>query len=148
MVNICGISRSDVVDQVDCDPAALDVISTIREVVYPESRLCKGHSRLTAEGSKNADRDRERRKRERGLFEDLSQYYPVGQRQDKWTRSSLLPVGKYTGVIAQLIVTFHSPESFPVLEDLKNLAPTSPPVAGYQAGSINFDPNAGSSSVT
>lgn len=87
-----GISKSDALDQVICDPVAFDVISTMREMVNPEPHLRAGHSKRTAEGTKNADKDWKRRGRERWLLQGLSQYYPS---QETWTRASLLLEGKH-----------------------------------------------------
>jgi len=75
----------------------VDVIKTIRVPVYSEHRLLLGpqQGKRTAEGSKSADGERKRREVERELYKDLSKYYLLRPGQAKWTRPSLLKLGKH-----------------------------------------------------
>jgi len=54
-----------------------------------------GHGERTVTGSKNADKEADRRKKERELYEDLSKYYSLPKGKGKWTRPPLLMKGKH-----------------------------------------------------
>jgi hypothetical protein len=61
---------------------------------------------------------------ERGLYQELSRYYELGQRQTKWTRRPLLLNGKHGYGHP---TTFHLPKHFSVLKDLEDLLPFPEP---------------------
>jgi len=58
---------------------------------------------------------------ERGLLQNLSRYYPLGQGQKRWNHASLLSQGGH-GVIAQHTTTFHLHKFFSVMEDPEDLS--------------------------
>ena len=67
----------------------------IRKLENLEPRLRTGQAKRTAAGRRHADDEVRRRDVERSLFQELSRYYPLPQSQNVWTRTSLLPLGKY-----------------------------------------------------
>ena len=49
----------------------------------------------TTGGTKSAQEERERRSVERGLFQELSRYYPLEPDQEQWESPPLLLKGKF-----------------------------------------------------
>jgi hypothetical protein len=88
------ISRNDAPDPINCNAVAAEIIPMIRPSVYPEPCLLTGAGKRTAEGSKNADDEFDRRNVERELYQELSRYYPLGRRK-AWARRPLLLEGKH-----------------------------------------------------
>jgi len=93
----------------------------ILPLVNQEPRLLTRQVKREPEVSDHADREFERRRVERELIQDLSQYYLLGQGRSSWTRPTLLPLGKH--VTAHHTTTFHSPELFSVINDLEAFCP-------------------------
>ena len=94
------------------------MIPAIRPPVYQGPHLRKGYVKRTAEGSKNADDEFERRNVERGFLQELSRYYLLKEGDSEWVRPKLLLRGKHD-VISNMLTTFRSPVSL-VLEDLED----------------------------
>ena len=86
------IQPNDTPDLVECNTAAVEVIPTIREMVNEEPYLLVTKT-IEKSVSHPADMERERRNTERQLYQELSKYYPRGQRP--WARSTLLWEGKH-----------------------------------------------------
>ena len=63
---------------------------------------------------------------ERGLYQELSRYYPLGNRA-KWVRQDLLMNGKHDMPFNRL-TTSRLPGLFPVRMDLGNLPPLPEPL--------------------
>jgi len=82
-------------DLIDCNPVALEVISTIREPVYPEPQLLTGKGVRTKEGSKGPDDEHNRRKGTRELNQELSKYYQLPGKKAVWGSPELLLKGKH-----------------------------------------------------
>ena len=95
LVSTHRISRNSASNSVDCNAAAVRVIRVIRPLVNQEPRLFTGKGQRTAEGSKHPDKEFERRKEEKRLFQELSRYYPLRQNQSGWARPSLFSLGKH-----------------------------------------------------
>ena len=93
--HIHHISRSDTPDPIDRNAVAAENIWAIRTLVYLEPRLHKGHGERTVTDSAHADGEVKRRNVERGLYQDISRYYPLSQNQSAWARPSLLSLGKH-----------------------------------------------------
>lgn len=80
---------------------ALKYISTVRIQVYEHPRLAKLEASRSEGCSARAMMERERRDKERDLFKELSQYYPlevVGEsdvNRRVWERPNLLKEGKF-----------------------------------------------------
>ena len=89
------ISRNDVPDSVDCNAVVVGLIPRVHRLVYSEPHLLTGRGRRTVAGLKSADDEFERRNVERRLFQRLSQYYPLEQKQTGWSRGALLKLGKH-----------------------------------------------------
>ena len=85
---------NDAPDPNGYDAAALKIIGK-RPPFYSEPRLQSGHGERTVKGSKNADGEFRRRKRERGLYEELSRFYLLPETRATWTRPQLLVKGKH-----------------------------------------------------
>lgn len=106
---------------IDCDAVAVEIIPTIRSPVYLEPCLLIGptaQGKRTAEGSKDADDEYERRNVERKLFQELSRYYPLGG-QPVWSCPKLLLNGKHDTTL-NVLTTFRLP-GFLVWTDLEDL---------------------------
>jgi len=82
-------------DLTDCDSAASDIISVIRQPVYDEDCLFKGHGRRTRVGSKGADEEYERRNGTRQVYQKLSRCYRLKGGRSAWSTPELLSMGKH-----------------------------------------------------
>lgn len=84
------IQQNDGSDPIVCNPAAVEAIPKIRSVANQEPYLRTLNTRgIEAEGSSTHVRyERERRNIERGLYRELSRYYP--RSKGAWTRPLLL----------------------------------------------------------
>jgi len=85
----------DVPDQINCDTGVVEILRRTRDPEYKEHRLAKGRGIRTKTGLKSADNEYERRNVERGYYQEISQYYTLGRKQEVWTRPSLLLKGKH-----------------------------------------------------
>jgi hypothetical protein len=86
---------------IGCDTVAVEVIPTIRKVANKKPLLQSRVSKVKETGaaepvSRHVEEERERRRVERGFYEQLSRYYP--RREGKWQRTILLSVGKYGSI--------------------------------------------------
>lgn len=89
----------------------MEVIQTVRQVIYQEPRL-RGVKTEEAEAeeeqemSEAARTERERRSAERNLYQELSRYYP--RSRGLWTRTQLLMSGKHgrTQCTCDILVTY------------------------------------------
>jgi hypothetical protein len=91
------VKRDGVPELVGCNTVAVDIIPTIRPVVYEHPCLFTRRAKLE-QGPKNTKvtgRERERRATERALVRELSRYYKLGKDQNKWGRPQLLEKGKH-----------------------------------------------------
>lgn len=87
------IQRNDASDTIGSDSVAVDVIPTIRQVVYHEPSLFMVRAKQGERNSKGAEKERNRRNVRRGLFQELSRYYLC--LSGSWTRAKLLSKGKH-----------------------------------------------------
>ena len=69
-------------DLMDRNAAALKVVKSRRESIYDEPYHLKGRKKRTVAGKKESNTERERRKRIRGLNEELSRYYELEDDDD------------------------------------------------------------------
>ena len=69
-------------DLMDRNAAALKVVKSRRESIYDEPYHLKGRMKRTVAGKKESNTERERRKRIRGLNEELSRYYELEDDDD------------------------------------------------------------------
>lgn len=79
-------------DLIDWNVVALEAIQR-REPVHSARKLAKGAGRRTTEGKEASDAEYRRRTGIRQLNEELSQYYPIFDRQE-WECLELLSKGK------------------------------------------------------
>ena len=84
----------DAHDPCCCNVAAVKVIQANGRPKYSAPRLKEGHGEATTY-SKKSRVQRERRKRERGYYEELSRYYLVPGGSGTWKRRPLLLEGKH-----------------------------------------------------
>lgn len=82
-------------DLIDCNSAATEIISVIRQPVYDEDRLFKGHGRRIRVGSKGADEEHARRNGTRQVYQKLSRHYRLEEGQAAWSTPQLLSRGKH-----------------------------------------------------
>ena len=80
---------------IDCDSAAAEIITILRDPVYDEDRLFRGHGRHTRVGSERAEGEYERRNKTRRVYQTLSRYYPLEAGRSTWTTTQLLLRGKH-----------------------------------------------------
>ena len=132
-VSTYPISWNDVPDLIDCDVVAIEIIPTIRPLVYLEPCLITSPvepGKRIAEGSKTADNEFKRRNVERALYQELSRYYPLGPGQKEWGRPNLLSNGKHDASLS-ILATFRLLEFFLVWRDIEGLpvppAPSNEP---------------------
>lgn len=78
---------------IGCTPVAVEIIPTIRQVVYQEHHLFVIEADEGKPRSKHAKKERERRNTVRGMFQELSRYYP--RVKGLWRRHELLSEGKH-----------------------------------------------------
>ena len=94
-------------------------------MVYQRPCLVVTPGKLNPARSKRAKEEYERRKVERGLYQELSRYYPLEGRP-KWGRQDLLVRGKHD-ILLNALMTSHLPEFFSVRQDLEGLPPLPGP---------------------
>jgi hypothetical protein len=95
--------RNDIPNPIDCNTVAKDHILTVRAAVYQCPQFARGKVGPCPE-TKHAEREWIRRKEERELLEELSQYYRLEGEEEKgtrtvWRRPSLLREGKHKSVV-------------------------------------------------
>jgi len=75
--------------------AAADFISRIRQEVHDKDHLVEGQGRRTKAGTKNADKEFDRRNGTRQEYQRLSRYYRLEGEKTMWTVPRLLSRGKH-----------------------------------------------------
>ena len=108
--------RNDAPDAIDCNLDLLEVMPRFRPAVYEESRLLEGKGTQLPGATRHAELERERRREERALFEELSRHYKLPPRRKRWRRPELLKKRKRQSPSTKPID--RSPASPVVLKDL------------------------------
>lgn len=80
---------------IDCNAVALGIVRTNNSLASQAPRLASASHRRTAAGERGPDLECERRRRVRGLNEELSKYYVLPEGEEKWTCRGLLSRSEY-----------------------------------------------------